>query len=69
MMNRCFTCGYVVGHYMYDFIIKRLEILKNNKLTDEEKNMGIKNLIDSYNLPRYCCKAQLLSFKDIVNED
>jgi DNA-directed RNA polymerase subunit N (RpoN/RPB10) len=54
---------------MYDFIVKRLEILKNTQLTDEEKNINIKKLIESYNLPRYCCRAQLLSFKDIINEE
>jgi len=67
---RCFTCGHVLADIELDFEEGLNEIENNIKLTNEQKANKKKELIDKL-LPgrwkkRYCCRARLISYVDLI---
>ena len=53
---RCWTCGKVIGH-LFDEWIRRLE--------EGDKP---KDILDSMNLERYCCRRMLIAHVEILDE-
>ena len=64
----CPTCGYFLGLKTIEWETKSADICNNPKLTEEEKERKKTELIMSLNLPRYCCRMRMMSYKDIVND-
>lgn len=64
----CPTCGYFIGSKIIDFETKREYICNDPKNNDKDKEVKIKQLIESLKLRRYCCKMRLLSSKDLVQD-
>lgn len=67
---KCFTCGHVLANLELEYEEKLQEIDNNIKLTDEQKQEAKRNLVDNL-LPdrwktRYCCRARLLSYVDLI---
>jgi DNA-directed RNA polymerase subunit N (RpoN/RPB10) len=67
---KCFTCGHVLANLELEYEEKLQEIDNNIKLTDEQKQEAKRNLVDKL-LPdrwktRYCCRARLLSYVDLI---
>jgi len=67
---RCFTCGHVLADIELEYEEKLEEIDNNNKLTMEQKMDQKRKIIDKL-LPgrwknRYCCRARLISYVDLV---
>lgn len=67
---RCFTCGHILADIELDFEEGLNEIENNIKLTNEQKANKKKELIDKL-LPgrwkkRYCCRARLISYVDLI---
>jgi len=67
---RCFTCGHVLADLELEYE-EGLNLIDNNiKLNDEQKSEEKRKLINKL-LPnrwkkRYCCRARLLSYVDLV---
>ncbi|WP_455141228.1 DNA-directed RNA polymerase subunit N [Candidatus Hodarchaeum mangrovi] len=53
---RCYTCGKVIAH-LYDAF---LEGLKEGKTAKE--------LLDSFNLTRYCCRRMLITHVELIDD-
>ena len=64
----CPTCGYFLGFKTIEWEEKSANICNNPKLSDEEKEKQKTELIMSLQLPRYCCRMRMMSYKDIIND-
>jgi DNA-directed RNA polymerase subunit N (RpoN/RPB10) len=64
----CPTCGYFLGYKTLEWEKKSAEICNDHKLSDEEKETKKTELIISLNLPRYCCRMRMMTYKDIVQD-
>jgi DNA-directed RNA polymerase subunit N (RpoN/RPB10) len=64
----CPTCGYFLGQKTILWEEKSEEICNNPSLSDEEKEKKKQELLLSLNLPRYCCKMRMMTYKDLVQD-
>jgi DNA-directed RNA polymerase subunit N (RpoN/RPB10) len=62
----CPTCGYFLGQKVIEYEKNKTLICNNPKLSVEEKETQLSKLVLDANLRRYCCKARLMTYKDIV---
>jgi DNA-directed RNA polymerase subunit N (RpoN/RPB10) len=67
---RCFTCGHVLADLELEYEEGLNEIENNIKLSDENKIAEKRKLIDKL-LPgrwktRYCCRARMISYVDLI---
>ena len=67
---RCFTCGHVLADLELEYEEGLKQIDNNVKLSSEQKAEAKKNLVNKL-LPgrwakRYCCRARLLSYVDLI---
>ncbi len=67
---RCFTCGHVLADLELEYEEKLQEIDNNVKLTTDDKASQKRELVNKL-LPgrwklRYCCRARLLSYVDLI---
>jgi DNA-directed RNA polymerase subunit N len=53
---RCFSCGKVIGSLFEEF---------KRRVDDGEQT---KEVMDSLNIERYCCRRMLLSHIDLIDE-
>lgn len=61
---KCPTCGYILGNRqkLYDLGLEEIESNPNN---DEKTKLDLKNkLIESLELPRYCCTMRVITYKN-----
>ena len=56
----CPTCGKVLGDTEIDYEIKYAEIMSSN-ISEQEKNIKNKELIESMGIKRYCCKMRIFT--------
>jgi len=59
----CPTCGKVLADVELEYETKNLEIT-SSKLSDKEKSIKRKELIESMGITRYCCKMRILTQVD-----
>ena len=64
----CPTCGFLLGLKTEEYDQKRKLICDNPKLSKQEQEQQISELILSLNLRRYCCRMRIMSYKDLVYE-
>lgn len=64
----CPTCGYFLGLKTIEWENKSANICNDPNLSEEEKEQKKTELLMSLNLPRYCCKMRMISYKDIVTD-
>jgi DNA-directed RNA polymerase subunit N (RpoN/RPB10) len=66
LQMRCPTCGTLLGdiQLIHEQEIKKID---NSKLSEVEKNKKKEELINMYDLDRYCCRTRILGYVDIVN--
>jgi DNA-directed RNA polymerase subunit N (RpoN/RPB10) len=64
----CPTCGYFLGFKTLEWEKKSAEICNNPKLSDEEKEKKKSELLLSLELPRYCCRMRMISYKDLITD-
>jgi len=64
----CPTCGYFLGQKVLEYEKNKTLICNNPKLSVEEKEDKLNKLVLDANLRRYCCKARLMTYKDIVQD-
>jgi DNA-directed RNA polymerase subunit N (RpoN/RPB10) len=67
---RCFTCGHVLANLELDFEETLQQIDNDIKLNDDQKADLKRKLVHKL-LPdrwkkRYCCRARLLSYVDLI---
>jgi len=67
---RCFTCGHVLADLELEYEEKLDEYDNNFKIDDEQRSKLKRELIDKL-LPsrwkkRYCCRARLVSYVDLI---
>lgn len=60
----CPTCGKVLGDIEIDYDQKSNEIMMSN-ISEKEKIIKRKELIESMGLHRYCCKMRLFTQIDL----
>lgn len=53
---RCYTCGKVIAHLYDDYV----QGLKEGKEPDE--------MLDSFELKRYCCRRMLITHVDLIDK-
>ena len=67
---RCFTCGHVLANLELEFEETLHQIDNNIKLNDnkkaELKRDLVKKLLPGRWEKRYCCRARLLSYVDLI---
>jgi len=68
---RCFTCGHVLANLELEFEDKLQQIDNNVNMSTEDKSKAKRELVNQL-LPdrwkkRYCCRARLLSYVDLIN--
>jgi len=56
----CPTCGKVLGDVEIDYEIKSNEIMMQ-KISEQEKLVQRKELIESMGIKRYCCKMRIFT--------
>ena len=56
----CPTCGKVLGDIEIDYEIKTKEIMSMN-ISEQEKVVKNRELIESMGIIRYCCKMRIFS--------
>ena len=61
-------CGYFLGQKVLEYEEGRDKICANPKLSLEDKEKEISTLLLSLDLPRYCCKMRMMTYKDIVQD-
>jgi DNA-directed RNA polymerase subunit N (RpoN/RPB10) len=59
----CPTCGKVLGDMEIDYEIKSNEIM-SSKLSEQEKIVKRRELIESMGIQRYCCKMRIFTQVD-----
>ena len=64
----CPTCGFNLGGKTKIFEDKKNEICKDPKLSKEQQELKIQEVVMSLKLRRYCCRMRIMSYKDMVYE-
>jgi len=64
----CPTCGYFLGQKTLEYEQGKEKVCSNPKLTAEEREKELSNLLLGLKLRRYCCKMRMMSYKDIVQD-
>ena len=64
----CPTCGYFLGQKTLKYEEGKQKICNNPKLSLEDQEKEITNLLLSLKLRRYCCKMRIMSYKDIIQD-
>jgi DNA-directed RNA polymerase subunit N (RpoN/RPB10) len=59
----CPTCGKVLGDVEIEYEIKSKEIM-TSKLSNAEKLIKRRELIESMGIKRYCCKMRMFTYVD-----
>lgn len=62
----CPTCNYSLSQHIIEYEEKKYIICTDPKNSESDKETQLTELINSLNLPRYCCKMRMMSYKDIV---
>ena len=60
----CPTCGKVLGDIEIDYEIKSEKIMTDSTLSEQEKIVKRKELIESMGISRYCCKMRIITQVD-----
>jgi DNA-directed RNA polymerase subunit N (RpoN/RPB10) len=60
----CPTCGKVLGDIEIDYEIKSEKIMTDSTLSEQEKIVKRKELIESMGIIRYCCKMRIITQVD-----
>ena len=60
----CPTCGKVLGDIEIDYEIKGNEIMTSSNLSEQDKIIKRKELIESMGVVRYCCKMRVFTQVD-----
>jgi DNA-directed RNA polymerase subunit N (RpoN/RPB10) len=64
---RCPSCGGMLAHLEVTYENKKRDICNNPNITDKQKLLEIKKIIDELGLLRYCCKLRLLTYIDLID--
>ena len=64
----CPTCGYFLGQKTMQYEDGKKDICTNPKLTAEQKEKALSELLLRLGLRRYCCKMRMMTYKDIVQD-
>lgn len=57
---RCVSCGGLIANKYLLYNEGVIEI-ENKEITDEEKQTQMKELLDSLNVSKYCCRMRIMS--------
>jgi DNA-directed RNA polymerase subunit N (RpoN/RPB10) len=64
----CPTCGYLLGSKAEEFEKRKKIVCDNEKLSDEEKETKIQQIIKDLKFRRYCCSMRVMTCKNIVED-
>ncbi|MEM0467317.1 MAG: DNA-directed RNA polymerase subunit N [Candidatus Thermoplasmatota archaeon] len=64
---RCFTCGKVIGP-AYEEFKKRVEIYQKAVDAGEQPKEIPKQILDSLDITRYCCRRMIISHVDLLKD-
>lgn len=60
---KCPSCNYLLGNRQV-FYEKELEIIESDNNTTESQKLDLKKkLVEKLELPRYCCRMRVMTFK------
>jgi DNA-directed RNA polymerase subunit N (RpoN/RPB10) len=68
LYNTCPTCGFFIGNYTYQYEQEKEKICSDPKLTQDEREKALQNLIMSIPLKRYCCRMRMMTYQDYVKD-
>lgn len=66
--SSCPTCGFFIGNLIEDFEKRKNEICSDIKVTEEEQEQKISQLLKGLRVRRYCCRMRIMTCKDMVEE-
>ena len=64
----CHVCKTTLANRVLPFEKEREKIAKNEKLSPEQKEKKVNELLDALELKLYCCRTELLTYIDKVSE-
>ena len=60
----CPTCGKVLGDIEINYEIKSNQIMTSSELTEQEKLIKRRELVEKMGVKRYCCKMRIFTYAD-----
>ena len=64
---KCISCGKFLADIQLSFEQSKILIDSNKKLSEEEKKIKKKELLNSLYVIRWCCRAQVITYVDTIN--
>lgn len=65
LFPKCPTCGKLLADIVLEYEEKMKQICNNPQLTNEQKDKAKTDIINSFNLTKYCCRMRLISYVDL----
>ena len=63
---KCISCGKFLADIELQYESSKDEIDTNSKLNSEEKKLEKKKLLDDLHITRWCCRAQVITYCDLI---
>jgi len=64
---KCPTCKNILGNKQIPFEEELHNICENNDLTEQEKDDLKSDLLDKFNLDKYCCRMRILTYSKPID--
>ena len=63
---KCPSCKTLLADKQLPFEKEMDRIVKDTKMSEDEKNDAKRKLLDSLELVRYCCRTRMLTYVDLI---
>jgi DNA-directed RNA polymerase subunit N (RpoN/RPB10) len=64
---KCISCGKFLADIQLPYESLKADIDSNSKLTNEEKKLAKKKILDDLQIKRWCCRSQVITYCDLIN--
>ena len=64
---RCPTCKTILANKQLLFEEEQDKICNNKGISDDEKNIQKRELLDKLEVKRYCCRGLMLTYLRLIN--
>ena len=64
---KCPTCGNILGNKQIGYERDLQAICEDTSLSDEERDEKKMELLDIYELDKYCCRMRMLTYTKLID--
>lgn len=64
---KCISCGKYMADIQLTYEQMIVDIESNTGLSHEQQQQLMKECLDKLYIRRWCCRAQVISYKDLIN--